>query len=129
MSDGSSQIEVVRRFYDAKGDLDVIRSVVAEDAQWDVVDSFPKGGVYNGLDSIVTDFFGFLAFFAEFRATADEFYQDGDRVITLGRYVGVTNGGKPVTSRFAHFFTVRDGKIVRLQQTTDTLPIAVALEG
>ena len=128
MSDGSSQTDIVRRFYDAKGDVEVIRSVVADDAQWDVVDGFPMGGIYNGLDSIITDFFGFFALFAEFRAVADEFFQDGDHVITLGRYVGVTSGGKPVTSRFAHFFTVRDGRIVRLQQTSDTLPIATALQ-
>jgi uncharacterized protein len=127
MSD-SPQIEVVQRFYDARGDLEVIRSVVASDAQWDVAEGFPKGGVYNGLDRIINDFFGFFAHFTEFQAIGDEFFEDGDRVITLGRYVGVTNGGKAVTSRFAHFFTLRDGKIVRLQQTSDTLPIARALE-
>jgi ketosteroid isomerase-like protein len=30
-------------------------------------------------------------------------------------------------SRFAHFWTLRDGKVVRLQQTADTLLIAQAL--
>ncbi|GGU96674.1 hypothetical protein GCM10010211_74990 [Streptomyces albospinus] len=40
----------------------------------------------------------------------------------------ITRNGRDVTSRFAHFFTLRDGRIVRLQQTSDTLPIARALE-
>jgi uncharacterized protein len=31
-------------------------------------------------------------------------------------------------SRFAHFWTIRDAKVVRLQQTADTLLIARALE-
>jgi ketosteroid isomerase-like protein len=33
-----------------------------------------------------------------------------------------------VQSRFAHFWTLRDGKVERLQQTADTLLIAQALE-
>ena len=127
MSD-SPQVAIVRRFYDAKGDLEVIRSVVAADAQWDVVESFPRGGVYDGLDSIIDDFFPFFGEFSEFRAVADEFFEDGDHVITLGRYLGTTQSGNATTSRFAHFFTLRDGKIARLQQTSDTLPMARALE-
>ncbi|MFF7754977.1 nuclear transport factor 2 family protein [Streptomyces sp. NPDC007971] len=124
----SPQIDVVRSFYDAKGDPAVIRSLVAPDAQWDVTEGFPNGGVYDGLSSILDDFFGFLSLFSSFRAVAEEFHEAGDRVITLGRYVGVTHGGRDVTSRFAHFFTLRNGMIVRLQQTSDTLPIARALE-
>lgn len=123
----SPQVATVRRFYDAKGDLEVIRSLVAPDAQWDVVEGFPRGGVYDGLDSIIGDFFGFFADFAEFHATADEFYEDRDHVITLGRYTGVTHNGNALTSRFAHFFTLRDGKIIRLRQTSDTVPIDRAL--
>ncbi|MEW1654249.1 nuclear transport factor 2 family protein [Streptomyces sp. NPDC093707] len=125
----TSQVEIVRRFYGAKGDREVIRSVVAPDAEWDVVEAFPKGGVYQGLDRILDDFFGFLSDFREFQVIGDEYFEAEDRVIVLGRYVGVTNGGAAVTSRFAHVFTLRNGQITRLQQTCDTLPIARALEG
>ncbi|MDF3294295.1 nuclear transport factor 2 family protein [Streptomyces silvisoli] len=127
MSD-SSQINVVRRFYDAKGDLEVIRSVVAEDARWDVAEGFPNGGVYDGLERIVNGFFPFLGAFQEFRCVGDEFYEDGGHVIVLGRYIGTTVKGNGVVSRFAHFFTLREGKITQLRQTSDTLPIARALE-
>ncbi|MBV6699971.1 nuclear transport factor 2 family protein [Kitasatospora aureofaciens] len=127
MSD-SPQIATVRRFYDARGDLDVIRSVVAEDARWDVAEGFPNGGVYDGLDRIVGDFFPFLADFRDFQCIGDAYFEDGDHVIVLGRYAGVTTGGRAVTSRFAHFFTLRDGKITQLRQTSDTLPIARALD-
>ncbi|MFD8749938.1 nuclear transport factor 2 family protein [Kitasatospora sp. NPDC059577] len=124
----SPQVDVVRRFYGARGDLEVIRSVVAEDARWDVTEGFPRGGVYEGLDRILGDFFPFLADFREFGCVGDAYYEDGDQVIVLGRYVGRTAGGVPVTSRFAHFFTLRDGRITQLRQTSDTLPIARALE-
>ncbi|WP_181798995.1 nuclear transport factor 2 family protein [Kitasatospora acidiphila] len=124
----SAQIDVVRRFYGAKGDLDVIRSVVAEDARWDIAEGFPNGGVHQGLDRIIGDFFPFLADFEEFRCVGDAFFEDGDHVIVLGRYLGTTTGGKAVSSRFAHVFTVRAGKISQLRQTSDTLPIARALD-
>jgi ketosteroid isomerase-like protein len=125
----SAQIDTVRRFYDAQGDLEVIRSVVAPDAVWDVAEGFPSGGVYQGLDRIVGEFFPFLADFSEFRCVGDAFFEDGEEVIVLGRYLGTTTGGQPVASRFAHFFTLRDGRISRLRQTCDTLPIARALRG
>ncbi|WP_053654813.1 nuclear transport factor 2 family protein [Streptomyces sp. MMG1121] len=123
----SSQIDVVRRYYSAKGDPQVIRSVVASGAEWDVVEGFPNGGVYRGLDSILGDFFEFLAHFTEFQVVSEEFFEDGGHVIVLGRYEGITTAGTAVTSRFAHVFTLRDSRIVRLQQTCDTLPIARAL--
>ncbi|MER5547332.1 nuclear transport factor 2 family protein [Streptomyces sp. NPDC001118] len=124
----SSQIDVVRRYYSAKGDPQVIRSVVAPDAEWDVVEGFPNGGVYRGLDSVLGDFFGFLTHFTEFQVVSEEFFEDGDHVVVLGRYEGITTAGTAVTSRFAHVFTLRDSRIVRLRQTCDTLPIARALE-
>ncbi|GAA1878999.1 nuclear transport factor 2 family protein [Streptantibioticus ferralitis] len=124
----SPQIDVVRRFYNAKGDLEVIRSVVADEAQWDVAEGFPNGGVYDGLEHIVNDFFRFLGDFQEFRCVGDEFYEDEDHVIVLGRYIGITAKGNDFASRFAHFFTLRAGKITQLRQTSDTLPIARALE-
>ncbi|GHE12830.1 nuclear transport factor 2 family protein [Streptomyces alanosinicus] len=127
MSD-SSQIEIVRRYYGAKGDPQVIRSVVAADAEWDVVEGFPNGGVYRGLDSILGDFFGFLVHFNEFQVVSEEFFEDGDHVIVLGRYEGTTAAGTAVSSRFVHVFTLRDSRIVRLRQTCDTLPLARALD-
>ncbi len=124
----SPQINIVRRFYDARGDLEAIRSVVAEDARWDVAEGFPRGGVHEGLERIVSDFFPFLGAFREFRCVGDEFYEDGAHVIVLGRYVATTTSGTDVVSRFAHFFTLREGRITQLRQTSDTLPIARALE-
>jgi uncharacterized protein len=124
----SAQIDVVQRMYNAKGDMDVIRAVIAKDAVWDIAVGFPKGGIYSGFDSIINDFFSFFGDFSEFWAEGDEFFEVGDHVIALGRYHGVTkDGGNPVTSRFVHIFTLRDGQLIRLQQTADTVLIAQAL--
>ena len=126
MSD-MSQITLIRNLYAAMGDVNSFKSLLADDVEWDIAEGFPKGGVYRGLDTTVSDFFPFLADFNEFYAKGDEYFESGDHVIVLGRYFGVTKKGQRVQARFAHFWTLRDAKIVRLQQTADTHLIARAL--
>ena len=125
MSD-SSQITLIRKLYDAMGDANAFKSLLADDVEWDIAEGFPNGGVYRGIDGVF-DFFTFVADFDEFYAKGDEYFESGDHVIVLGRYFGVTKKGRKVQSRFAHFWTIRDGKIGRLRQTGDTVLIAQAL--
>jgi ketosteroid isomerase-like protein len=126
MSD-SSQVALIRKLYDAMGDVNSFKSLLADDVEWDIAEGFPNGGVYRGIDTVVSDFFTFFADFDEFYAKGDEYFESGDHGIVLGRYFGVTKKGQRVQARFAHFWTLRDGKIVRLQQTADTHLIARAL--
>src|SRR5262249_25136657 len=63
---------------------------LADDVEWDIAEGFPNGGVYRGIDTVVSDFFTFLADFDEFYAKGDEYFESGDHVIVLGRYFGVT---------------------------------------
>src|SRR5499427_7923243 len=126
MSD-SSQIALIRKLYGARGNVNVFKSLLADDLDYDIAEGFPNGGVYHGIDSVVNEFFTFLADFDEFYAKGDAYFESGDHVIVLGRYFGVTKKGRTVQARFAHFWTIRDGKVVRLQQTGDTLLIAQAL--
>ena len=125
----SPNIAVVRRLYQARGDPEVIRQVLASDVRWEVVDGFPYGGVYLGLDSVLGDFFGRLfTDFDEFVANGSEFFESGERVIALGSYSGrARRSGKRFTARFAHVWTLRRGRIVHLQQCTDTIQLARAL--
>ena len=37
----SPNISVVRRLYQARGNLDIMRQVLASDIRWEVVDGFP----------------------------------------------------------------------------------------
>ena len=124
---GTSQIALIRKLYGARGNVNVFKSLLADDLEYDIAEGFPNGGVYRGLDTTFNEFFPFLADFAEFYAEGDEYFESGDHVIVLGRYFGVTKKGRKVQSRFAHFWTIRDGKIGRLQQTGDTFLIAQAL--
>jgi uncharacterized protein len=128
MSDSPS-VALVRRLYEAHGNPEIIRPLLSPDVRWEVVEGFPHGGAYVGLDR-VGEFFGrLLGDFDEFRAIAAEFFETGDRVMALGSYIGrARSTGKSFTARFAHVWTVRDGKIVRLQQCADTLQLAQALD-
>src|SRR5262245_48261658 len=125
----SPRVAVVRRLYEARGNPDVIRQLLAPDLRWEVVEGFPYGGVYVGLDNVLHDFFGRLfQDFENFVAMGSEFFESGDRVIALGNYTGRARAtGRDFTARFAHVWTLQGGKIVRLQQCADTVQLARAL--
>jgi hypothetical protein len=114
--------------YQARGNPEVIRQVLATDVRWEVVDGFPYGAVYVGRESVLRDFFGRLfTDFDEFVANGSEFFESGERVIALGSYSGrVRRTGKRFSARFAHVWTLQDGLIVRLQQCADTVQLAHA---
>jgi ketosteroid isomerase-like protein len=125
----SSQIAVIRWFYDARGNPDIIRQVLARDIRWEVVEGFPYGGVYVGLDDVLGNFFGRLfRDFESFVAAGAEFFESGDHVIALEAYTGRAKAtGKDFSARFAHVWTLQGGKIVRLQQCADTIQFSRAL--
>jgi ketosteroid isomerase-like protein len=125
----SAQIVIVRRLYDARGNPDIIRQVLAPDVRWEVVEGFPYGGVYVGLDNVIHNFFGRLfQDYENFVAVGSEFLESGDRVVALGAYRGrAKTTGKDFTAQFAHVWTLRSGKIVRLQQCADTVQLTRAL--
>src|SRR5262245_51960647 len=127
----SAQVAVVRRLYEARGNPDIIRQALAPDIRWEVVEGFPYGGVYVGLDDVLGNFFGRLVEdFENFVAAGAEFFESGDRVIALGSYSGRAKAtGREFTARFTHVWTLRGGKIVRLQQCADTVQVTRALAG
>jgi uncharacterized protein len=128
MSD-SPNVAAVRRLYEARGNPEVIRQVLASDVRWEVVEGFPHGAVYVGLDNVLRDFFGRLfTDFDEFVANGSEFFESGERVIALGSYSGrARKTSKRFSARFAHVWTLQGGLIVRLQQCADTVQLARAL--
>src|SRR5262245_2628788 len=125
----SPHVALVRRLYEARGNPEVIRQVLAPHIRWEVVEGFPHGGVYVGLDNVLHDFFGRLfRDFESFVAVGSEFFESADRVIALGTYPGqAKETGKAFTARFAHVWTLHGGKIIRLQQCADTVQLTRAL--
>jgi len=49
-----------------------------------------------------------------------EYFAEGDRVITLGRYEGKVNrNGAPFAADWAMAWTIKDGKVARMQELAD----------
>ncbi|WP_445493774.1 nuclear transport factor 2 family protein [Photorhabdus sp. SF281] len=123
MSD-SLNISIVRRFYDSMGDIDILRQIMGSDVVWDITEGSRYSGVYEGIEDILNNFF--VPLFNdtdEFVADGSEYFESGDHVIVLGNYLGRVKKGKRFISRFVHIWTVRDGRLIKLQQVADTLQI------
>jgi uncharacterized protein len=56
-----------------------------------------------------------------FAVSPKEVLDAGETVVAHGYYSGTyKKNGEALRAQFAHFFTVRDGKVAKFQQYTDT---------
>jgi uncharacterized protein len=113
----SKNVLAVRRLYEARGNPNIVKTVLAPDVRWEVVEGFPHSGIYQGLNG-VSDFFKRLSGdFEDWHTEPSEFFETGDHVVAIGTYSARAKAtGKTFKARFAHLWTMRDGVIVRLQQ-------------
>jgi uncharacterized protein len=118
-------VKVVQDAYAAftRGDIPGVLKQCANDIDWQVFGppELPVGGQRKGTSEV-------QAFFRDVDATWDferfeprQFIAQGDDVVALGLYAGTAKGtGRPFKAEFAHVFTVRDGRVVRFREYTDT---------
>jgi uncharacterized protein len=125
----SRNILAVRRLYEARGNPDIVKTVLAPDVRWEVVPGFPHSDVYVGVNAVFDFFTRLFSDFENWQTEPSEFFETGDRVVAIGTYSARAKAtGKSFVARFAHVWTLRDGVIIRLQQCADTVQIALALE-
>jgi uncharacterized protein len=123
----SKNIVAVRRLYEARGNPDIVKTVLAPDVRWEVVEGFPYSRVYQGLDGVFDFFTRLFGDFENWHTEPAEIFEVGDRVIGLGFYSARARAtSKSFKARFAHVWTMRDGLIIRLQQCADTVQLAKA---
>lgn len=122
----------VQRLYAAfaRGDIAALIAGLAPDVDWETVGragDFPTLGPRKG-GKAVEEFFRLVAEHEEFSAfTPREFHAAGDKVFVLGNYsLTVKRTGKPLASEWVHVFTLRDGKVTRFREHTDTAKFAEA---
>ena len=122
----SNSIDVVKGIYEAFGRGDVGAVLGAFDAaiDWREADGFlyADGNPYIGPQAIAEGVFQRIITDAEgFNLTVENVIDGGDTIVAQGRYRGtMKKTGTPVDAQFAHVWNVRDGKVVRFQQYTDT---------
>jgi len=124
--------DIIRGLYDAfaKGDVPGVLAALDPLVNWTEAEGFPYGGTYIGPDAILENvFMKFGTEWGGFSSVPGQFVDDGDNtVVALGTYSGkYLKTGKSMNVPFAHVWTMRDGKIVRFVQYTDTLVMAKAI--
>lgn len=124
-------VDIIKGAYDAfaKGDIPAVLDALDKDVIWTEMEGFPYGGVYVGPERVLNGVFMRLGSeWNNFQAKPDEFLMSGDRVVVLGNYEGTyKTSGRGMSVPFAHIWTLRDGKIVKFVQYTDTLLVSKVL--
>ncbi len=109
--------ELVIASYEAlnEGDVDGAMEALAEDAEWHESEVLPDTGVYRGRESIRTFLADFLASWERFHQTVEETRHEGDRVVVVIHLRARGRGSTAeVDARYAHVWTVADGRGIRV---------------
>lgn len=120
--------ELITHFYDKLkiGDAPGALGLMAADIEWITMWHYQVIG--RGPERVAKGLFEpLMAEWSRFALTPSEFIAEGDTIVSLGAFTGVHGAtGKPACARYAHVWTVKDGKITRFRQYIDTLAIAEA---
>lgn len=127
-----SNLDIVKRMYAAFGDRDsdTIRQIFDPKIEWIQNDGFPGGGKYVGVEAVLNDVFAkFRLEWDAWQAVVEEWLDAGDAIVALGEYRGTyKTTGKSTTAAFAHVYKLKDARIIKFQQYTDTLKVAEAMQ-
>lgn len=129
-----ANVTLVRELYEAfaRGDVPAVLAAMDSAVQWREAEGslYADHNPYVGPQAVAEGVFQrIVADVDSFAAIPTVFIDGGSTVVVEGRYKGrVTATGKPVEAQFAHVFEIRDGKIVRFQQYSDTKQWAQAVE-
>ncbi len=124
-------LSIIRRLYEVFGqkDWDAFRGLCADDIVWVQNEGFPGGGTHHGADAIIENVFkGFKNEWHGWSYDIDEYLDAGHAVVVLGSYRGThVTTGKSMTAAAAHVYDLRDGRITRFRQYTDTAMLIRAM--
>lgn len=130
-------VNVVRHAFDDfnRGDIPAVVRVLDQDVDWHNPDApYPPpagGGRQRGPDNVVAAIFGPVPeTWDGFQAVGERFLDADDHVVVTGRFTGRARAtGGQLDAPFAMVFQMRAGRVARVDQYTDTLLVARALEG
>jgi uncharacterized protein len=117
----SSNLDVVRQWYEAagKGDFNALHVLMDAQLEYHDAEGLPFGGLYIGRETVLDQMMPtVMQSFEAFRIEPEQFFDAGGEVISTGRYRGKT---------VATIWSIRNHKITRLLQYTNTAEFAHAL--
>ena len=104
-----------------QGDLEGALAVLDDDADWCEHSDLPEAGLYQGRDSIRAFLESFLESWDDFsQETEDVVAGDGCVLIQLRSRSRGKGSGVYVEARYAHLWTMEDGRGVRVDAYFDT---------
>jgi ketosteroid isomerase-like protein len=129
-----ANFEVVRRYFDAasRGDFASAMAAYSDDVVLVVPDNVvaAKSGTITGRDAVGEWFADWFRSFAKgYRFTIETMQDAGERVVLSARHSGSGRAsGVPMDWSIAYVFTIREGRIARLELYED-LDSALAAAG
>ena len=129
-----TNIDVIQEVYAAftRGDMPAILSRIDPEADliFEAPAVIPWAGNWHGLD-------GWTRFFQTLAEAADEivlqmepFAAEDEHLVTIGRYQArVKSTGKRIDAPLIHLWTLRDSKVIRCLELTNTAAEAAACNG
>jgi ketosteroid isomerase-like protein len=107
-------VEIVRRFL--VGDVDEALTYADPEIVWNPIEELPT----QGHGAVRASLARWKAEWDDYEMLPEEFVDRGDRVVVTVRLGGRGRGsGVEIDARFYDVYTLRDGKIVRMDQFTE----------
>jgi ketosteroid isomerase-like protein len=126
-------VGIVSSVYEAfaKGDVPTVLAAMDPQIEWNEAENFPYAdrNPYVGPTAVLEGVFARLVGEWEyFKLALEETLDAGDTVVSRGRYDALyKKTGAKVSAQFVHVWKLRNGKLVKFQQYTDTLQVAKAI--
>ena len=118
----SDDVETLRSAYEAlnHGDTEGALAVLDEDAEWSEHSDLPEAGVYRGRAAIRTFLEQFLESWQDFHQETEELIAGESCVLIMLRSrVRGKGSGVAVEARYAHLWTMSDGRGIRVDAYLD----------
>jgi ketosteroid isomerase-like protein len=118
----NKDVKVLRDAYEAlnQGDIERALGVLDEQAEWCEHSDLPEAGLYRGKDAIRTFLESFLESWEDFVQETEDVIAGEGRVLILLRSRSHGKGsGISVEGRYAHLWTMQDGRGVRVDAYLD----------
>jgi ketosteroid isomerase-like protein len=120
----AENLELVRRGYAAfsAGDVDTLRTIMAPDVVHTVPGTSAIAGAHKGIDAVLALYANLYELSkSTMRVDLEHVVSDGgDQVIAI-HTSSAEREGKSMTSREALLFTIRDGRVIEIQDFFDDI--------
>jgi ketosteroid isomerase-like protein len=118
-----TSVDTIRASYAAlnKGDIQTALDALHRDAVWHESSELPGGDAFEGRAQIEDFLEGFLEQWDVFHQQVESTLHEGDRVLVNIHLTAVGRGsGAEVNARYAHVWTLREGRGARVDAYYDT---------